>query len=429
MYTAILVLINSFGGLLGISEVQASTITPTNIVSLTNKERVKYGLGTLKNNSKLSSAALAKANNMFKEQYWNHFGPNGETPWQFIKAAGYTYVYAGENLAKGFKSAEGVVDAWMASPTHKENIVSGNYVDIGVAVVDGKLLGEQVTLVVQMFGNPTNVVTPTPQTNTKPKPTNNENGQTLSISITSPKDNQILNDAGVDIKGKVDGNSNSEKYTVEISDKNGLLGGFESNGSTWEWDKKSDWSEGDHKVTVKIKDTKGSSDTVNFSIDTQAPALRDFNVKITADGWEFDGEVDDKDGTYTLVSGDYTKALIINNDGKFNDILLSGNRNEKVVIIATDNLGNADELDVSSYFLQEENSILGVFQSFMNNLGRQDTLNAIFLAFIFMLLLIEVITYARKKLLLKHSGNLFTLGFWWLIVFIGVINGFGGSLI
>jgi hypothetical protein len=148
-YTFVLVFVNSFGGLIGLSEVEASSITPENIIALTNQERLGYGLNTLSTNAQLSAAALAKANDMFEKQYWDHFGPNGESPWQFIRATGYNYVYAGENLAKGYRTAEGVHEAWMASPTHKANIVSGNYTDIGVAVVEGELLGKQTTLVVR----------------------------------------------------------------------------------------------------------------------------------------------------------------------------------------------------------------------------------------------------------------------------------------
>ena len=153
LYTIILVVVNSFGGFFGIQKVSASDITSTNIVALTNQERASVGLNTLTQNSKLAAAAMAKAQNMFDQQYWDHFGHNGETPWQFIIAEGYNYVYAGENLAKGFRTSEGVVEAWMASPTHKENLLSKNYKEIGIAVMDGVLLGKQTTLVVQMFGN------------------------------------------------------------------------------------------------------------------------------------------------------------------------------------------------------------------------------------------------------------------------------------
>ena len=151
VYSFILVFVNVAGGFLNIGGVQASSITTENIINLTNQERVAWGLNTLTSNPQLSAAALAKANDMFEKQYWDHFGPNGESPWQFIRGAGYSYVYAGENLAKGFRTAEGIHEAWMASPTHKANIISGNYKEIGVAVVEGVLLGKQTVLVVQMF--------------------------------------------------------------------------------------------------------------------------------------------------------------------------------------------------------------------------------------------------------------------------------------
>ncbi|MFA7682772.1 MAG: CAP domain-containing protein, partial [Candidatus Dojkabacteria bacterium] len=94
-YTVILVVVNTFGGVLGISKIAASDINSATLISLTNQERTVAGLNTLNNNSLLVSAAQAKAQNMFEQQYWDHFGPNGETPWQFITASGYSYVYAG----------------------------------------------------------------------------------------------------------------------------------------------------------------------------------------------------------------------------------------------------------------------------------------------------------------------------------------------
>ncbi len=123
------------------------------LLSLTNKEREHIGLIPLQLNDALVKAALAKAKYMFANNYWAHNAPDGTPPWVFIKQAGYDYTYAGENLARGFATSDDVVNAWMASPTHKENMLSSNYQDIGFAVMDGKLLGEDTTLVVEMFGN------------------------------------------------------------------------------------------------------------------------------------------------------------------------------------------------------------------------------------------------------------------------------------
>ncbi|TSC88190.1 MAG: hypothetical protein G01um101416_213 [Microgenomates group bacterium Gr01-1014_16] len=132
----------------------ASQIPPETIISLTNSERASRGLAPLKLNSVLSQAAQAKAGDMFARDYWAHVSPAGAQPWTFITAAGYSYRYAAENLARDFSDPNSIVTAWIASPSHRENLFSSKYQEIGVAVVDGKLGGQETTLVVQMFGTP-----------------------------------------------------------------------------------------------------------------------------------------------------------------------------------------------------------------------------------------------------------------------------------
>ena len=132
----------------------ATDITANKLFHLTNQEREKDGLEMLTYSVKLQEAAQKKAENMFLNDYWSHYGPNGETPWQYILSTGYQYEYAGENLAKNFLFSDGVVRAWMNSPTHKENILRKDYTEVGFAVVDGVLNGEETTLVVQMFAKP-----------------------------------------------------------------------------------------------------------------------------------------------------------------------------------------------------------------------------------------------------------------------------------
>ena len=148
-------------------------ITLDQLTADTNQKRQEYGLPPLTLNSELSQAAQNKASDMFAKDYWAHNAPDGTTPWVFIKAAGYNYIYAGENLARGFNSASSVIDAWMASPEHKQNMLSSNYKDVGFAVMAGKLTGEDTVLVVEMLGstnlptfanNPLQTVEVTPQT-------------------------------------------------------------------------------------------------------------------------------------------------------------------------------------------------------------------------------------------------------------------------
>ncbi len=130
----------------------AVNIEESNLLNYTNEKRVENGLKPLKLNSALQQAALAKAKYMFANDFWAHNAPDGTTPWKFIEDAGYNYIFAGENLAKDFEDSKSVVDAWMASPTHSANILQEKYQDIGFAVLNGVLKGEETTLVVQMFG-------------------------------------------------------------------------------------------------------------------------------------------------------------------------------------------------------------------------------------------------------------------------------------
>ena len=134
----------------------ATDITTTKLFELSNREREKQSLQPLQYNKELSMAAQKKAADMFVKDYWAHFAPDGTTPWSFMLNSGYQYEYAGENLAKNFLFSQGVVDAWMNSPTHKENILRKDYTEVGYGVVNGVLNGEETTLVVQMLGAPLN---------------------------------------------------------------------------------------------------------------------------------------------------------------------------------------------------------------------------------------------------------------------------------
>jgi hypothetical protein len=130
----------------------ATDIYIDQLLAATNEKRAEAGLGSLTLNNQLNQAAQLKSQNMFSENYWAHNSPSGKTPWDFINSSGYHYTIAGENLAKNFMSSRSVVDAWMASPTHRENLLKPGYKDIGFAVVNGVINGEETTLVVQMFG-------------------------------------------------------------------------------------------------------------------------------------------------------------------------------------------------------------------------------------------------------------------------------------
>jgi uncharacterized protein YkwD len=130
-------------------------ISTQELLNFTNQKRAEFGLPALALDQALEIAASKKADDMFAKNYWAHNSPDGTTPWFFITQAGYEYVYAGENLARGFTDSQDAVNAWMASTEHRENILSENFKDVGFAVKAGTLNGEETFLIVQEFGNKT----------------------------------------------------------------------------------------------------------------------------------------------------------------------------------------------------------------------------------------------------------------------------------
>lgn len=117
-----------------------------------NQERKTHSLPELNFDLKLYQAAQSKAQDMIVNNYFEHYSPSGKSPWDFITASGYDYKLAGENLAVDFVSSKAIHDAWMASYSHRENMLNSGYDDFAIVKLDGKLNGKDTILVVEMFG-------------------------------------------------------------------------------------------------------------------------------------------------------------------------------------------------------------------------------------------------------------------------------------
>lgn len=150
--------------------------TDTSISSLlsgTNSQRVANGLGNLALNSLLNQAAQNKANDMIARDYWSHNTPDGQTPWTFIVATGYSYQTAGENLAYGFNTASDTITGWMNSPGHRANILNTSFSEVGFGIANGPNYqgsGPQ-TVVVAMYALPVGGVPATTPPAPEPAPT------------------------------------------------------------------------------------------------------------------------------------------------------------------------------------------------------------------------------------------------------------------
>jgi uncharacterized protein YkwD len=115
---------------------------------LLNRERGRYGLRPLRLNARLTRAALEHSRDMVSHHYFAHMTPAGITPSERMRATGYLTSTrpwtVGENLEWGtqhFSSPEGAVNAWMHSPEHRANILSGSYREIGIGIAVGSPRG------------------------------------------------------------------------------------------------------------------------------------------------------------------------------------------------------------------------------------------------------------------------------------------------
>lgn len=133
---------------------RVTNISVSELLTDTNNVRSESSLPNLTINEQLNKAAFAKAQDMIANNYWAHTSPSGTTPWKWLGDAGYSYDVAGENLAKNYPTSQATVNAWMASETHRANIMNDRYQDVGFAVVDGLLEGRDTTLVVAYYGTP-----------------------------------------------------------------------------------------------------------------------------------------------------------------------------------------------------------------------------------------------------------------------------------
>ncbi|WP_315789600.1 CAP domain-containing protein [Fischerella sp. JS2] len=220
------------------------------VVKLTNEERAKNGLAPLKENAELNYAADEYAEQMSETGVLSHTGPDGSQPWDRAKTVGYEAQTMGENIARGQKTPEEVVAAWMNSPGHRANILNSKYTEIGVGFDDN--------FWVQDFGsgdlNPNSYIPnssssdasgssePTPQPGDDTDTVSGETGQppqdtqdnnVIEGSPTNDqlnggnKKNPLMGDADVDMltgdQGKNVSPGEKDNNVFKVGDKNSIL--------------------------------------------------------------------------------------------------------------------------------------------------------------------------------------------------------------
>jgi uncharacterized protein YkwD len=182
------------------------------IIEETNKQRIANGLKALSENGLLDNTATAKANDMFKNQYFEHISPSGVNPGDLVLSFGYEYLLTGENLILGnFENETELVQDWMNSQGHRENILNAGYTEIGVSVIKGEFKGESVWIAVQEFGLPVSACA---------KPSQDLKNQ---IDLKQTEIDQLMNFIS-EKKSEIEkADRNSAYYNQMVSDYNDMI--------------------------------------------------------------------------------------------------------------------------------------------------------------------------------------------------------------
>ncbi len=132
---------------------QGAAVDSNTLMNLINQERTNRNLVSLFTHKALLGAATQKSQDMIDRDYFAHVDPDGNYVWPKIVASGYSpYRILGENLAVDFSTSEGIIQAWLDSPTHRANLLHPEFVDQGLTALYGDFQGRYTNLTTSLFG-------------------------------------------------------------------------------------------------------------------------------------------------------------------------------------------------------------------------------------------------------------------------------------
>lgn len=176
------------------------------------------------------------------------------------------------------------------------------------------------------------------------------------------------------------------------------------------------------------------SETVKFIIDSTPPQIDKETIKVQNGGSMF---------TLTFEAPQDAVDIQFVSSGKTHQIQKAEDSNivsldipksdigDSSKLIMSDQAGNIAEVDISEYFLEEvqgEKDKVTIAMSIKNVFGTTDGISLIVVSFVLILLILEAYISWKKGKLGKNAGDLFTIGAWWLILLVGIFNGFGGVI-
>lgn len=430
-YTLVILLVNIVTADVGALKAHAALDTQS-LLELHNQERQERSLPELTLNSSLNESARAKAKAMMLADCWDHYCPDGKSPWDFFEDAGYDYIYAGENLAEGFTDNQKVFNAWMNSETHRENILRAEFSEIGIAIEYGTFQGiENNAIVVVHFGDRNNGKTNTNDTN------NNSVDRDTPLKITYPPDNALLNSNTFDIEGE------SSDGTIIISDNNVPIGETDADQGifTYRIPEEQALVEGAHRLSAQNQNSS-DADQVNVIVDTIPPTIGTLFVQSVTklDDEKVILQIETSADTLSLetptIKEEFYKkdATTWEIEAPIETIFEYAD----LKVIAYDNAGNKSEeiftlSEIKGDALTEIEELqpLGQETSLIEKFGIRRILNTAFIVFILSLLIVDYIVLANTELPAHFSKSKrnYHLSIFLLLLLISLTGGTTGELL
>lgn len=459
IYVLVVFVFNIVVGQLDFSTAYAAVDAST-LYSLHNTNRTNNSLAPLQVNQQLVTSATNKARAMLESNCWDHYCPPGTSPWTFILNTGYEYIYAGENLGEGFTNSNTLMNAWMNSPSHRANVLNGNFTEIGIGFAYGSFQGNpNNTIAVVHFGSKGSPSTPKPSvevtTKTVPRPVSTRPPATRPpaptgvppIQIDSPGDGSILNTADPEISGIKPEISNLEFYINEQK-----IGEYGDHGENFSFRPgKLDDGENRLKVVGFINNEQASeSPEVRFTIDTVAPKIDGDSLEISysqRDGQSMitvnvEIEEDDVKLLSNLEGEEFTKTTgnrwtatfsrsSLQDMGVFSVTAedLAGNQSI-LEIPASEILGTDHTLFLNQEDEISQTNISGALLGSMFGEGVRTRVNVIFILFLLMLFSLDFYFLNKSGLTgLKKSKSHLQISAIVILFMVMLVGGFTGSIL
>ncbi len=192
IFTIVITFFNLFAKSSIIAQDYSTLINNESLLVEHNKFRKENNLPELKLNSLLNQSATKKATEMLNLDCWSHYCPEGTQPWKYFDDVGYIYTYAGENLAEGFSNITDVMNAWINSKTHRENILKPEFTEVGFGLITGSYQNRNNNLIIAVhFGSQASYVS--------------ADLNSSKITILNPKENETINSEFINVDGQAIG--------------------------------------------------------------------------------------------------------------------------------------------------------------------------------------------------------------------------------